>query len=94
MAMPVTPPNWLASRGRDQEFFRIIFIRFTANPHDLRAIGHQDDTGRNQAAHRRGGFVPPEEFQPFNRGGEITGAGRALSNIPGELAESSLNRFV
>lgn len=66
----------------NQEFFRIIFIRFTPNPHDLRAIGHQNDTGRDQAAYRGSGFVSAKQFEPFYGGREIAGAGCALCNIP------------
>ena len=56
--------------------------RVLMDPHDLRAIGHQNDTGRDQAAYRGSGFVSAKQFEPFYGGREIAGAGCALCNIP------------
>lgn len=83
MSKPAIFPNWPAGQRGYQEFFRIIFIRFTPNPHDLRAIGHQNDTGRDQAAYRGAGSFRRNNSSPSTAVGK--------SPVPGVRCAISLD---
>lgn len=81
MSKPAIFPNWPAGQERLSGIFPHYIHKVHPNPHDLRAIGHQNDTGRTGSL-PGSRFVSAKQFEPFYGGREIAGAGCALCNIP------------
>lgn len=83
MSKPAIFPNWPAGQERLSGIFPHYIHKVHPNPHDLRAIGHQNDTGRDQAAYRGAGSFRRNNSSPSTAVGK--------SPVPGVRCAISLD---